>query len=158
MLAPAPCICHVTLTTGFSQRSRRGEVSGEALALCRRLLEEVQRTGRATLPVALEPHCYLEGMVYRYWARIRVVVEHTMLPLLDLAIAVQFGAGATLWRRLHEETDIPVETDPERPPTEPWCAAALLSAIGLHAEATAWLVNLERGLAWALYLMSEREF
>jgi len=155
MIAPS-YIRHVTVTTGHCRDSLRGEVSDEAIVTCQGLLETVMERGCCPLPPGVDPACILEGTVDGRWARLQVVAQRTMMPILDLAIALHSRSGAVLWRRLHEEhEDLPAETDPEQPPVEPWCAAMLLPGISLHPEAAAWLGDMERCLAWALLELSE---
>ncbi|MDQ3562852.1 MAG: hypothetical protein M3436_01505 [Pseudomonadota bacterium] len=67
-------------------------------------------------------------------------------------VAAHSRCGAALWRELHRWGKTPVVTDPERCPPEPWVAVALDAGITQHMDATEWLGDFERCLAWAFRL------
>jgi hypothetical protein len=70
------------------------------------------------------------------------------VPLVAFGIAPHSRCGAPLWRRLHDRA-LPSKTDPEQCPIEPWLAVRMEIGIAEHLEATNWLGDWERCLAWA---------
>ena len=126
----------------------------------RDLIATLSAEGWASIPSSFLPACRIEGTLHGRWARLQVVAQRTGMPLLDMAVALHSRAGGPLWRRLleeQEENGWPVGTSREDVPPEPWCSGTLLPAIDIHPDAAAWLPDLERSLAWALYLMREGE-
>jgi len=147
---------HVTLTTGHSRRSYLDEVSDEALALCRRLIEHL-RSGdpAARVPILRTPYV-LTG--YARTGRCLTVTIAADEPVVLMAVGVHSKCGARVWREIHQyadEWELPYVTDRDRPPPEPWCAALLDSAAARQpAEGLMALGDFERCLAWA-WLTSE---
>lgn len=141
---------HVTLTTGHTRRSFRDEVSDEAVAVCRNLIEQIL-AGEVPEPVKIPGvgGYHLNGratsrcLVATVWAGAPSVVIAT------IGVAGHSRCGATLWRELHKWGESPVVTDPAQCPPEPWVAAALDAGISEHMEAAHWLGDLENCLAWA---------
>src|SRR5690606_23154071 len=142
---------HVTLTTGHSRRSSLDEVPDEALALCRRLIEQL-RSGdpAARVPILRTPYA-LTG--YARTGRCLTVTIAADEPVVLMAVGGHSKCGARVWREIHQyadERELPYVTDRCRPPPEPWCAALLDSAAARQpAEGLMALRDFERCLAWA---------
>ncbi len=144
-------IRHITLTTGHTRQSWPGEISDEAVTVCRALI--VQITAGAvseTVPIPGQPGYSLGG---RATARCMTAIVYAdgppSEPVCTIGVASHSRCGARLWRALHRWGETPVVTDPERCPPEPWVAAALDAGIARHVSESAWLVDFERCLAWA---------
>lgn len=156
MSAVARWLEHVTLTTGHSRRSYLDEVSDEALALCRRLIEQL-RSGdpAARVPILRTPYA-LTG--YARTGRCLTVTIAADEPVVTMAVGGHSKCGARVWREIHQyadEWELPYVTDRDRPPPEPWCAALLDSAAARQpAEGLMAIGDFERCLAWA-WLTSE---
>lgn len=147
--APGRYIRHVTLTTGHARDSYRSEVSDDAIAACRALIDRLLTDPTATVQIPGVGDYHLGG---RISGRCMVATVWSGAPSVCIAtigIASHSRCGASLWRQMHISGETPVVTDPERCPPEPWVAAALDAGIAQHMEATYWLGDFERVLAWA---------
>lgn len=147
-------IRHVTLTTGHARNSLAGEVSPDAVAVCRELIERACADPDAPPSVAI-PGAEGYSLTARRTAKCLCAIVWAEGPpsetLCTIGIATHSRCGAVLWRELHRWGETPVVTDPERCPPEPWVAAALDEAAARHVDAMAWLGDFERCLAWAWY-------
>jgi len=142
---------HVTLTTGHSRRSYSDEVSPEALAYCRSLIERFTAGEVAeAVPIAAAPGYSISG---RRSGKCLVATVYADGPpselIATIGVAAHSRCGSRLWRELHRWGRVPVVTDPERPPPEPWVAAALDEGAAHHLDAMEWLGDFERCLGWA---------
>jgi len=141
---------HVTLTTGDSRRSERGEVAGIRLDGARALIARLGETPDSTVPIAEQPGYSVGGrgqgrcLVATVWAD-----GPTSEIIASIGIAAHNRCGAVVWRALHQYGRLPVVTDPDSQPQPPWCAAALEIGILRHMDASEWLGDFERCLAWA---------
>lgn len=149
-------IRHVTLTTGHTRDSQQGEVSEKAIAVCQDLIKAVMADPH-TCPIPGPPGYSLGGratskscLAATVWAD-----GPPSVCIATIGVALHSRCGAVLWRELHRSGDAPVITDPERCPPEPWVAAALNTRITAHMDATEWLGDFERVLAWAFLRMSD---
>jgi hypothetical protein len=134
---------HLTLTTGHSRRCERDEIDADALAATGDLLAAALAQGRAALPVQpagieLEAHSQGRCLVCTVW--------HDEVPLVTFGVASHSRCGAGLWRML---AGMSGEQSATAQPQVPWCAVALHEGLTLVADATAWLGDLERCIAWA---------
>ena len=68
--------------------------------------------------------------------------------MASIGVAAHSRCGATIWRALHTWGKVPVVTDPDRCPPEPWVAVAL-DTLDPTEPALEWLGDFERCLAWA---------
>lgn len=82
-------------------------------------------------------------------------VWHNDAPLVTLGVAVHSRDGAQLWRTLHKQAELPVETSIDSCPTEPWAAVLLHAELAFYPDTADWLVDFERCLAWAFYRLSQ---
>ncbi len=146
-------IQHLTLSTGHARRIEAGEVSGEVLARVSPWLAALAESGgHMPLPVA--------GLAE--YTGLATVVDGALIvtisgppdaagrapPLVSMGVARRSRHGAALW---------PLLTGPVMPPTAPglrkpdapWCGVALWPTLALYPQATEWLGDLERCIAWA---------
>ena len=147
---------HVTLTTGHSRRSYRHEVADAAVAEGRRLIAEaVGGSGDATL-AGEAAHCRLKVSVdgHQLLATVLGPTGPTLpdrpcagevTPLVTFGAVRRSRAAPRLWEQLAALAGVAL---PERPPA-PWCAVVLHPGLSLHPDATDWLGDLERIVAWA---------
>lgn len=140
-------IHHITLTTGHVRDSFADEVSPEALAACKELVENLSTT-RQTVPGFTD----YEITGSRWHRSMIVTVWCGDIPLVTLGVALHSRDGAQLWRTLHRTDEIPVMTSPDKWPPEPWAAALLHVGLALHSDAADWLGDFERCMAWAFTL------
>lgn len=146
-------IRHVTLTTGHTRDSLPGEVSEDVIAVCRGLIEALIADPTRPVPIPGPPGYSLGGrasgkcLVATVWAN-----GPPSVVVATIGVAAHSRCGAMLWRELHRWGETPVVTDPERCPPEPWVAAAVDTGIAQHMDATDWLGDFERCLAWAWVL------
>jgi hypothetical protein len=164
MTPDARYLHHVTMTTGHVRRSVRAEISAEALAVCRELLDTV-RAGRpldtgAPIPGLLHPsgqpyHLVLADDPSSRCLLLAVTAARGQ-RLVTLGLAGHSRCGARLWRALHtyaREWALPVATDAGRCPPEPWAAALLDADSPQHLAVLPALGDLERCLGWAWFEM-----
>jgi hypothetical protein len=145
-------IRHITITTGNSRDSFAGEVSQEALDACRHIVTHLSKTRQ---PVPGLPDYEINGA---RWGRSMVAtIWRGDAPLVTLGVAVHSRDGAQLWRTLHTQAELPVETSPDNCPPEPWVAVLLHVGLALYPDAADWLGDFERCLAWAFYLLSQEQ-
>lgn len=142
-------IRHITLTTGHARDSFPGEVSPEAIAACRQIIDQIIG-GTISEPASIPgTGCHITGRASSKCLLATVWYRGEQRPLCTIAVAAHSRCGAKLWRDLHTWGETSVVTDPDRCPPEPWVAAALYSGIESHMEAAHWLGDFERCLAWA---------
>ncbi|CAL8981524.1 hypothetical protein RHODGE_RHODGE_02851 [Rhodoplanes serenus] len=143
---------HVTMTTGDVRRTLRSEVADRDVAVCSALLRRVlsRTVSASTVPIPRRPGYSLGGraaggcMAATVWAD-----GPPSVVIATIGIATRSLCGARLWRDLHRYGSGPVVTDPAWCPPEPWLAVALERGIVAHVDATDWLGDFERCLAWA---------
>lgn len=152
MSAVARWLEHVTLTTGHSRRSYRDEIAPESLAHCRSLIERFT-AGEVSEPVPIGiPGYSISG---RRAGKCLVATVYADGPpselIATIGVAGHSRCGSRLWRELHRWGRVPVVTDPERPPPEPWVAAALDEGAlrPQHRQVLPYVGALEACLAWA---------
>lgn len=147
-------IRHITLTTGHARDSLPGEVSEDAIQALQPLIERVA-AGDVAEPVSLS--AFAEVGPYSVTGRasrkcLVLSVYHDGPPsalVCSIGVAAHSRCGASLWRNLHRWGRLPVATDPEDCPPEPWVAAALDEGALEHTDAMHWLGDFERCIAWA---------
>lgn len=136
---------HLTLATGHQRRSYRDEVSPEAIALLRPLLERVAAGEQVEVPGF--PSYTIAGALGRDRALLVTLrgppVEGMPCPLLTFGIAPSSRASAALWRDW-----MGCERD-DRTPRPPWCCVELLPSIVVCPDALEWAGDFERCCAWA---------
>lgn len=144
-------IRHITLTTGDTRDSHREEISDEALAVCRGLIDRIM-AGEVSEPAPI-PGFAGYSLSGRASSRCLVATVWADGPpseiVATIGIAAHSKCGASLWRELHRWGQTPVVTGPHHCPPEPWVAAALDAGIVRHMDAAHWLGDFERCLAWA---------
>lgn len=149
---------HITLTTGHARRSYRREVSAQAVAVCADLVKKVA-TGADHVLIPGVYGYYLSGrssgrcLVATVWS-LQSSPSLTdpssgQAPICTIGVAAHSRCGDKLWREMHRWGELPVVTDPERCPPEPWVAAALDAGALAHPDAAHWLGDFERCLGWA---------
>lgn len=153
-------IRHITLTTGHARTIHPGEVSPEAIAVCRDIITRIG-AGETSEPVTI-PNVGPYSISGRASSKCLVATVWADGPpsevIATIGIAAHSRCGASLWRNLHRWGETPVVTDPESWPEEPWIAVALDAGIVRHEDATAWLGDFERCLAVAwLAMIEDRE-
>lgn len=138
-----PYLWHVTLDTGHGRRSLRSEVDEAVVTVVGQHLAEALAGEMSPLPgppgytlhaKAVGPA--LLGTVYAdEW------------PVVTIGVVGKARGVGRLWQMLHEGRTL--ATDAGDPPRPPWCAVRFEPALADHADATAWLGDYERLLAWA---------
>jgi hypothetical protein len=149
---------HITLDTGDTRDSRRSEVADEVVQLLQPLVLSALRGERVPLPASVQPPSYLSGGTDDGCAIVLTVsVEQDRSPLATLAVApaeASEESARSLWRHLHALPILPRAARLDRGsitgrPAAPWCGVRLGVGILRHPQATEWLGDLERCLAWA---------
>jgi hypothetical protein len=125
---------HVTLTTGHTRVSPRGEVADQVLAACEPLLAP----GRHRIPGVMGGYELVVPVCQHGWAG---TVYQGSVPVATIGVADDEASASEIWPAL---VKMHGGGAPAQPPL-PWCAVVL------HAVAPAyeWLGDFERCLAWA---------
>lgn len=144
-------IRHITLTTGHSRDSFAGEVSAEALAACRGVVE---RLSKSRQPVPGFSDFEVTGA--RQACSMVLTVWRAEIPIITMGVATHSRDGASLWRVLHETAAESLQTEPQRCPPEPWAAVLIHGGIALVPNETLWVGDFERCIAWAFYDIFQR--
>lgn len=150
---PPRYIEHLTIDTGDQRRSYRTEVADEVVAMLRPLLDRVAAGERVAVPGDARPRCELSGALGRNRALVVTVWAVDPLPaaagldrpvpLVSLGIAPTSRAADEVWHGMTQRTR------DDRTPSAPWCAVRIYPTLALYPEASHWLGDLERCLAWA---------
>lgn len=147
---------HVTLTTGHTRRSWRHEIAPDILPALRPLIEAAREPEHCVPVPGIEPRLALRIEDTRRCALVTVQLYDDHVPILTMAIAAHSRCGQQLWELLHETARLPLATDIDQCPPEPWCAVRLEhGAALLPREALMALGDFERCVAWAWMQMRE---
>ncbi len=148
-------ITAVTLTSGHTRESAPAEVPEHVINAMAPLLNHLADSGDSarTIPLSAAgvslPGYSLAGRADGTCLTATVWADGPpSLCVCTIAVALS-GDGADLWRDLHQRVELPVVTDPGRPPAGPWVAAALYAGCFQHPDCLEWLGDFERCLAWA---------
>lgn len=107
-------------------------------------LAEALALGEVSLPDDFGG-CSLKATATGPW--LLATVLHGDTPLVTIGVARHASGAARLWQMLHEGHK--TRTDPADAPSEPWCAVRIEAGLLQCLDATAWLADYERTLAWA---------
>lgn len=148
---------HITLSTGHTRRSERAEVSGETLARVAPWLAALIESGQ-TAPLPVSALADYTGQASVLDDALIVTISCPALtdgpmagkppPLITMGVAKRSRHGAAFWPLLTGAVMPPVKPGIVRP-SEPWAAVAIWPTIALYPDATEWLSDLERCIAWA---------
>ncbi|MGD9613809.1 MAG: hypothetical protein AB7H90_01280 [Alphaproteobacteria bacterium] len=133
-------IAHRTLDTAHSRRSYREEIADDAaLTLARQQIDEALAGMRPEIYPGYHLSASTQG------GALLATVEHIDDgPIVTIGVARTPLHSARLWPLLRE-----IAPDIGDPPPVPWCAVKLWPALNAHLDATVWLGDFERTLAWA---------
>lgn len=140
----ASYIWHVTLNTGGRRRSPRSEVDPVVARIVADNLAEALAGGVVPLPDDFGS-CSLKATATGPW--LLATVLHGDTPLVTIGVAPRSRGDWRLWQMLHDNHRL--TTDPAELPPPPWCAVRIEAGLLRHLDATAWLGDYERLLAWA---------
>jgi len=142
-------IQHITLTTGHTTRQRREAVTDAAIFAVMDILDGALQGGIMAIPgrpgYLFSAAHVGRGLVSTIW---RCPVEERV-PVLTMGTVIHSRGAAPLWRMLHEDSSLPVATDPQAPPRAPWQADRLEIGALEWPEAMSWTGDFSRCLAWA---------
>lgn len=151
---------HVTLATGHTRRSPRSEVADGVVQAMAFGLRRAVTGDRIDVPYVDDPPCTMtatgEGrcLIATVWGP---EYEGQPVPLVTIGVATHARCGGPAWRLLHDHALLPSQTDRDRQPPVPWCAARLEPGVALHPSVAGWIGDYERCLAWAwIEVVSER--
>ena len=142
-------IKHLDIRTGSVRHNERGDVADGVDAALMPWLDGALRSGAVEpLPKPFAPYgarCLVQGGALMASVYTPAIGASPQLLLMSLGVARDAEQGAALWPVLLRGVNHDAQL---RPPAAPWCIAHLHPA---HArlEDSAWLVDLERSLAWA---------
>lgn len=156
---------HLTLATGHLRRSPRSEVAGEVMARVSPWLSALVDGGKA-LPLPVSELAHYTALPATYDGSLLVTISGPALtkgpmkgkgpPLVTIGVAKRPRHGDALWPLLTGPVMPPVKRGVQRP-AEPWCAVVIHPTIVMHLEASEWLGDLERCVAWAWIERNSKE-
>ena len=136
-------IHHITLNTQHASRIHAGDMSGETLARVGPWLAVLVESGQsAPLPVSALAD-YTAHATAQDGALAVTISAPSGLPLVTLGVAARSRHAVELWDGLASLA----KSDAKRP-SAPWCAVVLWPALAAHPDATEWLGDMERCIAW----------
>lgn len=138
-------INHITLSTGHVRRSPRGEVTDETLQALRPWLQAALAAPHP-LPGPLGQAYALQASVQDGALLGTVLTVPAGTPLVSFAVAQRSRQAGQAWALMCARHGC--QAGLLAPPT-PWCAVALHPALLHDVEATGWLGDFERCVAWA---------
>lgn len=138
-------IRHITLTTGHSRDSYAGEVTPEAVEVCKDLIRQMVAVQRPRIP-GFESFS-VTGV--RHGRCFVATVWSGGEPIVTIGIATHSRCGAEVWQALHKSASLLCATSADQCPTEPWCAARLEPHSLFYPDVMAWVGDFERCMAWA---------
>jgi hypothetical protein len=144
----AQYLWHVTLNTGHGRRSYADEVAPDIRAALRPILDDALAAGdaRAIVPylsgISLQANTAAGHLIATVWD------DDGDWPLVTLAVARKSLGAPRLWAMMHEGYQ-DLATNRADVPHAPWCAVRLEPSLPLRLDATSWLGDFERCLAWA---------
>jgi len=151
---------HTTLITGHSSQIRQGDVSGEAVARIVPWLSALIESGQS-LPLPVADLSEYSGHASVLDGALIVTIsgpppkEATGMLASKAAPMVTVGVArksrhAHLWTLMTQSPPMPaVHRSVVKCPQAPWCAVAIWPTIDFYPEATSWLGDFERCIAWA---------
>ncbi|AVQ00330.1 hypothetical protein C7S18_23825 (plasmid) [Ahniella affigens] len=144
---------HITLTTGHARWSPRSEVSESFLRELVPMIRECEKHGVVDLPTpsGLMQLSRLEGPGPADQTACWAIRPPGGPALVTIALAISRDAGVDMWAMLHmiEEPGNPRSTRAGEPAEAPWLAVIPHVALALYPDASAWLGDAERCIAWA---------
>lgn len=148
-------LIHATLDTADMRRSPRSEVGASIIAGLQLVIDDAlgAHTPIPGLP-GLSLHMTAEGQT------MLATVSSERGPIITYGVAVNARGGGGLWRLMHRDRLAampPLATDPDHPPSAPWCAARIEVGAALAMPDTMMaLGDFGRCLAWAWIARWER--
>jgi len=143
---------HVTLTTGDSRRSFAAEVDRHVVEVCRDLIARMLAADPASVPIPGMDGYRAIGDASGKCLHVQVYGT-AVPPIVVMYVGTHSKCGPRAWRDLHQyasEWSLPVVTDRERCPPEPWIGALLdVGAASTPPGDLMALADLERCIAWA---------
>lgn len=142
---------HITITTGNSRISSRDEVDPDAFPILSNLIRDAASGKMPKIPGNVGKYhlsATVEGnaVIATVWSLNR----GRRVPVVTFGVATDAESGAPLWRILHNNPHFPIPsvTDPNVIPKAPWCAVRLEIGLMDCFDATLWLGDFERCVAW----------
>lgn len=140
-------IRHITLTTGHVRDSFAGEVSPEAVEVCKDLIRQMNACKRPRIPgfesFSVSGVSHGRCFVATVWSGDD--------PIVTIGIATHSRCGAETWRALHKSATLLCATSADQCPPEPWCAARLEPHCMYYPDVMDWVGDFEKCLALAFF-------
>ena len=142
---------HITISTGDVHRQYRSGRSEEDVAVLAEVLDQILLGGY--VPVPTRDGYYVSGkhsgrdLIVTLW---KGAAYANPLPILTTGVALRSRSAMKVWKALHDQTDLPIATDPDRPPRAPWIADRLELGAAVPGEtALLWTGAFAACLGWA---------
>lgn len=160
-MAESPYIAHITLATGHLRRSPRAEVSDDTIAVLVPWLASAMASGAPPAPLpgkafagfsakALVGHgalvCTVYGPASRFPHLSGLAEAQDGAPLVTFGVAQRSRHSKALWAALVAVSDVPPKCEM---PEAPWCGVVLHQPLPAFPDASEWLGDFERCVAWA---------
>lgn len=140
-------IRHITLTTGHVRDSLSDEISQIALAYFTQLIHDLNKSNTHVDLSPYFPGYTINGAIEGN--NLIATVWCDYLPVVTIGVAAFSHEGRRLWEVMHQDQSWSTQTKSDQKPSLPWCAAKLQPGLMLYPEASEWLGDFERCLAWA---------
>lgn len=140
-------IRHITLTTGHVRDSLSDEVSLIVLVYCTQLIQDIINNNEHVDLSPNLPGYTINGAIAGN--NLVATVWCDYVPVVTIGVAAFPQEGRELWELMHQDQSWPTRTRSDQWPSVPWCAAKLQPGLMLYPDASPWLGDFERCLAWA---------
>lgn len=160
-MAESPYIAHVTLSTGHIRRSPRSEVGDDALAVLVPWLVSARAAGSIPTPLPGEAFagftakilvehgalvCTVYGPASKFLGLAGMPEAQDGVPLVTFGVAQRSRHSKALWAALIAVSDVRPKCDM---PEAPWCGVVLHPTLPAFPDASEWMGDFERCVAWA---------
>lgn len=141
---------HITLDTGHVARSPRSGVDDAIVTLVRQMIDEAL----AGLSPEVQPGYTIKAASEGGSLMVSVYAGADN-PICTIGVALDTAQSDTLWPLLRDLEGLatigadPSLRPPKHPPDPPWCAVRLNPGLIEVRDATLWLGDFERCVAWA---------
>lgn len=137
-------VTHTTLQTADSRLSSAFEISPEALSYFKDLISKAIEKSYCEIDV--EPGYFFHAQVKGSTLTAQVTFGDTIL--VRMAVVTKSKDATKAWQVLHDESKLLPKTDPLKTPSVPFIAVSLQPDLDYYGDASMWLGDFERCLAW----------
>lgn len=138
-------INHITLSTGHNRRSPKNEVGADTIAWLRPWLDKLLSSS-ALLPLPEPSFAQYSAAAHIAHGGLVITVFAGADAIVTFAVAGRSRQSDPLWAYMIAQHGAAPGLSA---PATPWLAVAVREGLAAHGEATEWLGDFERCVAWA---------